>query len=98
MPVGERCGDATARRSLEEAVLNEERLVHLLDGRGILADRGANVVESDRSTLEFLDDRLEDSRIHVVEPELVHVDYPEELRRDLLGYHAIRLHLGVIAD
>src|SRR5690349_7796580 len=39
MPVGQRRGGAAARRAVEEALLDEERLVDLLERAGVLAHR-----------------------------------------------------------
>src|SRR5262245_25237921 len=83
--IGVRRRDPPARRALQEAVLYEEGLVYLFDCRHVLTDRRADVVEADRSAVEFLDDRLENSRIHVVETKLVHVDHSKELASDLAG-------------
>ena len=61
-------------RALQEAMLHEERLVHLLDRVRVLADRRADRVQSDRAAVELLDDRLENARVHVVEAERVDVE------------------------
>jgi len=58
-------------------VLNEKGLVYLFDGRRVLTDRGTDVVQTHRATLELLDNRLEDAGIHVIQAELVDIDHPE---------------------
>src|SRR5712671_3169083 len=58
----------------EEALLHQERLVHFLERARILAHGGGDGGEPDRSTLELLDDGLQDPAVHVVESELVHVE------------------------
>src|SRR5690242_1433734 len=78
-------------------MLYQEGLVHFLDRRRVLADRGADVVQTDGTTLELLDDRFENSRIHVVEAELVDVDHAKKLGSDVLCDYAIGLHLRVVA-
>src|SRR5437867_3122447 len=85
-----RCGAAAARCAGEEALLHQERLVHLLERPGIFAHGGRHGRYTHRAALELLDDRLEDARIHVVEPELVHVEPLERLRRDASGDLAVR--------
>src|SRR5712691_546296 len=80
-------GAPAAWRAGEEALLHEERLVHFLERARILAHGGGDGGEPDRSTLELLDDGLQDPAVHVVEPELVHVEPLQRLggdrRRDL---------------
>src|SRR5690349_24744990 len=80
MPIRERGCDAAALGTLKKPVLHEKRLVDLLDRRRVLADRGADVVQAYRTSLELLNDRLEDPGIHVVQAKLVDVDHAEELR------------------
>src|SRR5207237_4471669 len=54
------------------------------------ADGGGNGADADRSTLELLDDGLEDARVHVVESELIDL---EQLQR-IGGDFAIDLSAG----
>src|SRR5437879_5944971 len=74
MPVRACCGAPAARRPGEEALLHEERLVHLFECAGILADRRGDGGQSHRAALELLDDGLQDPTVHVVEAELHHVE------------------------
>src|SRR5438046_8611720 len=67
-------GAPAAWRAREEALLHKERLVHFLERARILTHGGGDGGEPDRSTLELLDDGLQDPAVHVVEPELVHVE------------------------
>ena len=71
--------DAPARGALQKSMLHEEGLVHLLDRVRVLADRRSYGVQPDWTAIKFLDDRLEDARVHVVEPELVDVEHGESL-------------------
>src|SRR6266516_931896 len=65
---------AAARGAGEEALLHQERLVHLLERPRVLAHGGGDRGESYGTAVELLDDRLEDPPVHVVEPELVDVE------------------------
>ncbi len=56
--VGARGRDAAARRAIEEADLDQIRLVDVLDRVLLLADRGRQAVEPDRAAAELVDDRL----------------------------------------
>src|SRR4249919_2847031 len=44
-------------RAHHEALLNQERLDHILDGVAFLANRGRQAVDADGTAGEFLDDR-----------------------------------------
>src|SRR5687767_12447282 len=59
VPVGRNGGDAPARGSLQVSLLYQVGLEHVLDGIALLADRRGQIVHTDRSAAEFLDDRLQ---------------------------------------
>src|SRR5437870_13578897 len=90
-------GAPAAWRAGEEALLLEERLVHFLERARILTHGGGDGGEPDRSTLELLDDGLQDPAVHVVEPELVHVESLQRLGGDWRRYLAAGALLCVIA-
>src|SRR6267143_4968665 len=90
-------GAAAARRASQKATLHEERLVYLLEGAGILAHRRGDSGEPDGPALELLDDRLQDPAVHVVEPELVHVQAFQRLARHLRGDLSAGADLSVVA-
>src|SRR5437588_735555 len=73
------------------------RLVYLLEGAGILAHRRGDGREPDGPALELLDDRLQDPAVHVVEPELVHVQAFQRLTRHLSGDLPAGADLSVVA-
>src|SRR6266508_551298 len=77
MAIRERRGDASARRSLQEARLNQIGLVQVFESSAILSDRGGDRCDSDRSSAELLDDRREDPAVELVEAVLVHLKAPE---------------------
>src|SRR5207248_8003567 len=80
-----RCGHAAAGRSLEEALLKQVRLVHVLDGVGLLAHRHRQRGEPHRAALELLADRAEDVAVEAVEAGMVHLEQVERL----LGHLAV---------
>src|SRR2546422_8366051 len=69
MLVRARRGAPAARRAGEEALLHEERLVHLLERARGLAHRGGDGREAYRPPLELLDDGLQDPGGPCVQPE-----------------------------
>src|SRR6185295_3477286 len=97
MAISTCCGAATARRAREEPLLHQKGLVHLLERAGVLTDGRGDRLHTDGPALEHFDDRLQDPRVHVVEPELVDVEPLERLhghgRGDLPG----GAHLRVVA-
>ena len=55
--VGKRCNLAAAGGALDEAFLDEERLVDFLHGFCILAEGGGDGGESNRAAVELVDNR-----------------------------------------
>jgi len=51
--------DAAARRALQKSLLDQIRLVDLLERAGVFAHGHGERAEADGTALEFLDDRLE---------------------------------------
>src|SRR6185436_544294 len=90
--------DASAWCALQESVLDEERLVDLLEGARVLADGGGDGADTDRPAVELLDDGLENARVHVVEPELIDLEQLESVGGDFAIDPSARLHLGEVAD
>ena len=66
--------DAAARRALEQAALEQERLVHVFDGLGRFADRDRERAEPDRPAGERAAQRGEDRPVDLVEAELVDLE------------------------
>ena len=75
--------DAALRGAIEEAELQEVRLVHVLDGLDLLADDRRNGSSANGAGGEFLDDGSEQSAIRRVEP-LVDLERPSRSWRPLL--------------
>src|SRR5262245_31999315 len=78
---------AAARRAVEVALLDQERLVDVLDRAAVLADRRGERVEPDRSAAVLLDERAEQRPVHAVEARFVDLEARQrearELARDL---------------
>src|SRR3989442_12001766 len=68
MPVRGPRGASAARRAGEEALLHEERLVHLLERAPVLAHGGGDGRETNPTPLALLADCLQNPTLHVVEP------------------------------
>ena len=91
-------GDATARGAGQHALLDEERLVHVFDGLGLLADADGQGAEAHRTAVELLADRREDRPVDLVETAPVDA---EQLQAILCRGHrdgAVATHLGVVAN
>ncbi len=73
--------DAAPWCPLDESSLKEERLVDVFDGVGFLADGDRQRGEADRTTVELVQDEVEDLPIHPIEALVVHLEEPERLQR-----------------
>jgi hypothetical protein len=96
--VGPGGGDAAPGGALQVAVLDEVRLVHVLDGAGLLSDGGGQGVEPHRAPLEAVDDVAHEPPVHLVEALGVDAQGGEGLVRDLLGDAAVAQHVGEVAQ
>jgi hypothetical protein len=59
MPVRQRGGNPAARGALQEALLDEERLQHVLDRVPLLADGRREVLHADGSAGELVEHRAQ---------------------------------------
>src|SRR5262245_63784487 len=98
MPIGEWGGLASASGALEEPFLDEERLVHVLERRGLFTHHYRQGVETDRTALVLGDQRVEETSIHFVEAALVHAEQSQRLVRHGERHHAIRLDEREVAQ
>jgi len=69
--VGEGGGFATAGGALDEAFLDEVRLVDILDGAGVFAEGGGDVGEAYGTSIELVDDGGEELVVDLVEAVLI---------------------------
>ena len=76
---------AAPRRPVQEPLADQERLVGLLDGLGLLADGVRERREADGVAVEAHGEHLEDRPVDLVEAELVDAEEREPLLGDLLG-------------
>src|SRR4051812_37130798 len=98
MPVRLRRRDASARRALEKSVLYQERLVTFLERARVFSYCGCDRGHTNRTALELLDDRLENSRVHIVEPELIDLEQLQRVSRNFAIDASARAHLRKIAN
>ena len=73
MLIGCLCGKTAARGTGEEADLHEIRLADILDGRALFTDSGRNGVDPDRTAIEFMNDRLQDLIVQIIQPDLIDI-------------------------
>ena len=71
--VGQRRGTTATLGSLEKTLLDQIRLVDILERPRVLSDRHRHGAQTHRTPAELLDDGGENTGIHVVQSELVHV-------------------------
>src|SRR5262245_41897013 len=66
--------DATAGRAIQEANLDQKRLVNVFDGVFFFADGGGDRVETDRPPAELVDDSTEQFAVDLIEAVLVDLE------------------------
>ena len=90
-------GDPAAWRSLQQALLEQERLVDVLDGLGLLGHRDRERAEADRLARERRAQRVEDRPVDLVEPTLVDLEQGQGGAAPSARHRAVAAHLGVVA-
>src|SRR6476620_6154762 len=98
MPISRGRGDASPRRTLQIALLDEKRLDHVFYRVAFLADGGRQVVDTDGTAAEFLDHGLEQFAIHDVETGRIDIEHCERGIGNLARNEPARFHLRVIAN
>ena len=86
-----------ARRALEEAELEQVRLVDVLDRLRLLAERDGERREPDRPAAELLDDAAQELAVEPLEAGAVDLEQRERLLGDLRRDDALVAHLGDVA-
>src|SRR6266550_2970826 len=94
----ERGDRAAAGRPLDEAELQEVRLVHVLDRVRLLAERRREGAEPDRATAVLLRDRPQELAVEPLEPNLVDLEQFQRLPRDGGRDGALMPHLRDVPD
>ena len=82
---------------MHEALLDQVRFDHVLDGVALLADCRGQVVQPHRAAREALDDGLEQLAIHQVEAGRIDVEHRERGRGRSQVDSSPVLHLGIVA-
>ena len=90
--------DPPARGALQEAELQQVRLVDVLDRVGLLAERDGERREADGPAAELERDRLQQLAVGALEAVVVDLEQLEGLLRDVARDHAGVTHLGDVAD
>ena len=62
---------ASSGRPAEESDLHQVRLIHVLDGDGLLADRRRDGLQPDGAAFIVFDHRGQQQSVYIVEPQLV---------------------------
>src|SRR3954469_2954193 len=96
--VGQGSGTAAPGSPLQKALLNQIGLVHILQSSGILADGYGHCPQAYRTPAELFDDGGQNASVHVVQPELIHIEPGKGRAGYLGGDPAVRFDFGIIAD
>src|SRR6267143_1709696 len=73
VPVRQLGGDSTPGGAGQEPDLDQVRLVHVLDGLGLLRQRRGDGVEADRPSFELQDEGLQEPPVERLEAKLVYL-------------------------
>ena len=95
------CGfgrDASLRRAVQKAELQEVWLDHVHDRVLLFADGGSNRVQANWSAAIFFDDRPEHAAIHIIEPKRVNLQQVQRFGGDILRDDPICADLGIVTD
>ncbi len=88
----------TARRSLQQALLQKVRLVHVLDRPGIFSESGRDRLDAYGPAPKLLDDRTQDRSIDTVQAQVIDFQTIERVVGDVAGNHLSALDLGEISN
>src|SRR5687768_7276527 len=88
----------SAGSAVEEADLEKVRFDYLFDRVFFLVKRSAKGAEADGAAVEFFDDGHQKLAVHFIEAECVDLHPIQRVVRDMFGYPAVMVDLGVIAD
>ena len=86
------------RGALDQALLEQVGLEHVLDRVGLLADSDRQGREPDRASAEFLGDRRQQLAVVAVEPGAVDLEQLERFGGGLLGDDSLTSDLGEVAN
>ena len=72
MLVGKICHNSSLRSAIDKSILYQVWFIYILDRSGILTQSRCQCIQSDRTTLEFLDDEHQDIPVILVESHLIY--------------------------
>ena len=86
-------GLTTARRTLDKALFDQIRLIHILYRAGIFAHRRSDCVQAHRTAFELIDDRAQQLVVDLVQTERVDIQCFQRVLGDLQINLPVTLHL-----
>src|SRR6185503_19278578 len=98
VPVRLRGSDPAPGSALEKPGLQEIGLVKVFERAPVLAERSGDRVDSDRASVELLDDGGEDASVELVEAVFVDLQPREGFARGRQVDAALARHLGEVAE
>src|SRR5471030_2069587 len=88
---------ASAWGTLNKPLLDQEGFNNVFDGFAFFSDGSGQVIESDRSPHELVDDRKQQLAVHVVETSSINIQHIQRTVCRLAVNGAIAFHFGKIA-
>src|SRR5262245_62167337 len=96
--ISRRSHDASARRAVQKADLNQVRLVNFFDRLFLLADRRRDCADADRAAIELFNDRRQQFAVDFVQAVAVDLHPVERVGGHFGGDVAVVFNFGVIPD
>src|SRR5476651_2126619 len=93
--VREQRGNASARRALQISLLDQIGFKHVLNGVALFANSRRQIVDPDRTTIEFVQDGFQQFPVHQVKANRINVEHFQRGVGHFGCDVAVRSHLGV---
>ena len=91
-------GLPATRRPLQVTFHDQKGLMHFLNRTGVFTYCSGDGGQPNGATLEFIDDRVQDLIVHLVQSAFVDVEGGEAVVGDLFIDDAVAFDLGEVAD
>ena len=98
MLIGGLCCDPSLGGAVEESELEEIGLDHVHDRILLLADRGGDGIQIDRSAAIFFDNRLEHAAVDIVQTKRIDLEQVKRFPGNILRNLPVCADLGIVTD
>ena len=88
---------ASARCTLQKALLNQIWFNHIFYGIGRFANRSSHVFQTDRTAAELVQNRLKEFPVHHIQTLTVHIQHTQSRIGNFRINDAVVFHISIIA-